>query len=464
MGGDTLPHFLRILGVSMRRTLAVLAVGATFACSTAYVYADTSIATVFHQLEQQYQLPTDILAKVANIESGGNPTAGSPDRAYGMFQWFERYWVPASRAAYGRALDPSLRTNPSVSAKVTAVSLADAKFKNGALIQRAGVDMTLGLYMNHFLGTGGASKFLQAYMQDPKQNASAIFPKEAANNKGVFSGRTLADVLNFLANKLKVTGVSMNVAGNFQDPYGISYAYSNADVSSKDFLPAGYVATGQDPWTYPTSYNYNGQQTTGLASPVSIGQPVQVSSGLAAGQVASQDTYCVTSTNPIVVVPVPAGSVMPSNCYNSSAQPQSYAQQQTTQQRQTTQSTTGSSGANTGGNTAQILASMAGSGTTYSATSSQANPNVPPAALLIAQPNTVSPGGLILLSWATVGMSQDTPCQLYQGTTLILTANEGSKGVPVPTDTPSGAATFTLKCTSYTSAQQYVRSVKVTVQ
>lgn len=42
------------------------------------------------------------------------------------------------------------------------------------------------LYMAHFMGPGGAGKFLKAMAKNPDANAAAMFPTAAAANKGVF--------------------------------------------------------------------------------------------------------------------------------------------------------------------------------------------------------------------------------------------------------------------------------------
>ena len=250
------------------------------------VYADTSINQVFSQLEQEYQLPSGILAKVANVESGGNPNAGSnSSSAYGMFQWTLNSWYGITKQVYGQALNSEQRANPVTSAKMTAVALRQALTTNANVMQQAKIDTTLGLYMCHFLGSGGCSKFFQLYMQNPGADASSLFPREAASNRTVFNGRTLTGVLNFFAQRLKVAGVSVNVAGNFSDANGVSMAYSNADVSPNNFMPKNFVPPTQDPYrTYQTSYTSPPSQTLQTPSrlplpQISSQQPAQTTTG-----------------------------------------------------------------------------------------------------------------------------------------------------------------------------------------
>jgi hypothetical protein len=219
------------------------------------VYADTSLNEVFSQLEQIYQLPQGILGKLANAESGGNRFAqNSATGALGLFQWIDRYWQPTAYAAYGQYVSPEDRTNPTVSAKVTAYSMSLTKSQLGSLIGQAKVDMSLGLYMGQFLGTGDLKKFLQAYIQDPNQSASRLLPLAAQYNSSIFNGRSLAEVLNVMANKIKVAGVAVNITGDFSDKNGISYAYSNADLGFGNYRATPYAVSGPTTQSYPSTY------------------------------------------------------------------------------------------------------------------------------------------------------------------------------------------------------------------
>lgn len=182
-----------------------LSVGIAIAAEVATIEA---LKAKFSQLEQQYQLPAEILAKVAQIESSGNARAGSPGRAYGMFQWMPSSWVGATKALYGAPRNLDDRTNPFIAAEVTAFELGRTKSRIGNLIAQAKVDLSVGLYMGHFLGPGGSQKFFQYFIVDPNQNATALFPLEAKYNPGVFNGKTLAGVLNYFAAKMKAPGIT----------------------------------------------------------------------------------------------------------------------------------------------------------------------------------------------------------------------------------------------------------------
>ena len=209
----------------------------------------TSINEQFSKLEQQYQLPTGILAKIAMVESGGNPNLGSrSSSALGMFQWLTDSWKQASYALFGHVMDPSRRTDPALSAHVTAFSLAQSKAKLGSLITQAKVDMTVGLYMSHFLGQGGASQFFSAYQQNPGAIGATLFSKAAGANRNVFynggQARSLSEIVNFFSKKLGSAGVP-NIAGDF----------SNSMPSASDFLQGILPPKNDSERDFQTNYS-----------------------------------------------------------------------------------------------------------------------------------------------------------------------------------------------------------------
>jgi hypothetical protein len=64
------------------------------------------------------------------------------------------------------------------------------------------------LYLAHFLGAGGAGRFLSEMQIDPQQSAAAQFARPAAANRAIFyapdgSPRSLAGVMEVLAGKLE---------------------------------------------------------------------------------------------------------------------------------------------------------------------------------------------------------------------------------------------------------------------
>lgn len=235
--------------------------------------SDTVLAA-FQKYESYYQLPSGVLGKIARLESGGNANAVNPGptKASGLFQWLESSWLYATKSLYGTPAHPNERFNPVKSAEVTAFALGQARDRNGGIIKQAGVDMSVGLYMSHFLGIGGANKFFSAFIQNPNANAAQIFPREAAANRQVFSvgsGR-LVDIVNSFAQKMNVPGITSvtgyNGDANALQPAAPFQQYTGAMPKSDPFrtvqetyAPTGTAQPGTDPIVSSATQNPLGQ-------------------------------------------------------------------------------------------------------------------------------------------------------------------------------------------------------------
>lgn len=225
-------------------------------------YADISseVLKKFAEQEKYYQLPSEILAKVARIESNGNAKAGNPGRAYGLFQWLPRSWYDATQALYKQPKNLELRANPLVATEVTAFALAQIRSKNGSLFGgKANVDQYTGIYLGHLLGVSGGAKFLRALADNDATPATSIFGKEAASNPSIFcQGCTLRQVANTIAKKMGQPGVAQisNYSGTFSGNQGsrimddtgrrgLSEPYSGSIPSAQDadrtfYTPSDY--------------------------------------------------------------------------------------------------------------------------------------------------------------------------------------------------------------------------------
>lgn len=154
-----------------------------------------------------------LMAK-ASQESSMNPNAkASTSSATGLYQFIDSTWLTTVKQhgaanglgkyadaiqvrSDGRATvsDPAmrqeimdLRKNPSVSALMAAEFTRD----NKEYLEKntTGMVGATELYMAHFLGAGGASKFLNAKQASPNAKAADLFPEAAAANRGVFYDR-----------------------------------------------------------------------------------------------------------------------------------------------------------------------------------------------------------------------------------------------------------------------------------
>ncbi len=153
----------------------------------------------------------DYLMGQARIESGMNPNAKAPtSSATGLYQFISQSWLAVidqhgskhgldwaagavqkdPRGRYNVA-DPAtrraildLRKNPEVAAVMAGEFAADNR---DYLEQRLGRQMApVDLYLAHFLGAGGANKFLSAHASNPDAAAAPLFGKAAGANRNIF--------------------------------------------------------------------------------------------------------------------------------------------------------------------------------------------------------------------------------------------------------------------------------------
>jgi hypothetical protein len=167
----------------------------------------------------------------AKLESGLQANArAATSSASGLYQFIERSWLSvvkthgaehglgwaadAITSTNGRpsVADPAmrqailaLRNNPDAASLMAAEHASDNKTALESKLGRAATGTDL--YMAHFLGLGGAKKFLGALQSSPGQSAAALFPAAANANRNVFYAsngqpRSLSDVYSRFAAKL----------------------------------------------------------------------------------------------------------------------------------------------------------------------------------------------------------------------------------------------------------------------
>ncbi|MCJ2186827.1 transglycosylase SLT domain-containing protein [Novosphingobium beihaiensis] len=162
----------------------------------------------------------------AKLESSLNPDArASTSSAAGLYQFTQGTWLETlgrhgtehgmawvnDVIQGGRITDPGarsqvmgLRYNAGLSSMMAAELASDNKAELTTQLGRE-PDATE-LYMAHFLGINGASKFLSALKTDPSQSAAAILPKAAAANRAIFysggSPRSVGGMMELMRGKV----------------------------------------------------------------------------------------------------------------------------------------------------------------------------------------------------------------------------------------------------------------------
>jgi len=180
----------------------------------------------------------------AKSESGLNPNAkAASSSATGLYQFLDQSWLGVvkqhgaehgfgwaadaitAKKGGGYTVDPSLRQavfalrEQAGPASLMAASYAadNASSLSSALGRQVnGTD----LYMAHFLGRAGATKFLRAQCTNGGACAATMFPQEARANRSIFYGkdgspRTLDQVYAIMGHKLD-TAVDGSDAANIQ--------------------------------------------------------------------------------------------------------------------------------------------------------------------------------------------------------------------------------------------------------
>ncbi|MDR3514414.1 MAG: transglycosylase SLT domain-containing protein [Azospirillaceae bacterium] len=191
-----------------------------------------------------------LMAKAAQ-ESGFDTSAkSSSSSATGLYQFIDSTWLNMLQehgAQYGLGdvadaigrrsdgapyiADPTVRKEVMdlrKNAKVSALMAAEYTKENQSVLEQkvGGAIGSTELYLAHFLGSSGASKFLTAMRQNPNQSASSLLPDAAAANRTVFyndtgGSQTLQQVYDHFASRFNGTASESRFAsGSGPGAYG----------------------------------------------------------------------------------------------------------------------------------------------------------------------------------------------------------------------------------------------------
>lgn len=220
----------------------------------------------------------------ARVESGFNAGARArTSSAAGLYQFIESSWLsvvkkhgaehglgwaadaigPGNRVAgcgATRAQILALRNDPEVASLMAAAHASDNRDGIEAATGReaTGTD----LYMAHFLGLGGARRFLSRMETDPGASAAALFPAAASANRTVFyagdgSARSLDEVYRRFADKL-----GAGADGPAVDAPSIRYAAQALELDGSTVVTgSGESATDALAWAGSTLGRLTGGRT-----------------------------------------------------------------------------------------------------------------------------------------------------------------------------------------------------------
>ena len=190
------------------------------------------IQSAIAQASSRTGIDFDYLLGQAKLESGLNANAkAGTSSATGLYQFIDSSWLSIMKkhgadAGLGwaaNAIQPgangkltvadgatksailALRNDPAIASMMAAEHAADNKTALEGTLGRAATGTDL--YMAHFLGLGGATKFLSAMQANPGASAASLFPAAASANHGIFynangDARALSDIYQRFSDKL----------------------------------------------------------------------------------------------------------------------------------------------------------------------------------------------------------------------------------------------------------------------
>lgn len=205
--------------------------------STAFTAARDEARAAIGAAAQRTGVDFSYLLAQAQSESGLNAGAkAASSTATGLYQFLDQSWLAvvkkhgsehgfgwaadaiSQRRGGGFTVDPSrrqavmgLREQAGPAALMAAAYASD---NAAGLSQALGRDTNgTDLYMAHFLGLGGATRFLRAAGASPDATAASLFPREAHANRAIFyasdgSARTLGQVYALMGSKLGAAGAA----------------------------------------------------------------------------------------------------------------------------------------------------------------------------------------------------------------------------------------------------------------
>ncbi|MBX9813893.1 MAG: flagellar biosynthesis protein FlgJ [Proteobacteria bacterium SG_bin5] len=211
-----------------------------------------AVQTAIAQASAKTGIDFNYLLGQAQVESGMRPGArAATSSATGLYQFVEQSWlavvkkhgaehglgwaadaIQPGRGGRMSVSDPAtrrailgLRSDPCYASLMAAEHASDNKADLEGVIGRpaTGTD----LYMAHFLGLGGARRFLAALQSHPDRSAAAMFPAAAHANRAIFYGpgghpRSVSEIYQRFAAKLDQGADLAGGTGRASDVLGLS--------------------------------------------------------------------------------------------------------------------------------------------------------------------------------------------------------------------------------------------------
>lgn len=220
-----------------------------------------------------------LMAKAAQ-ESGFNTAAkATTSSATGLYQFIDSTWLDmiqqhGAQFGLGAAADAVERRSDGTpyiadpemrkavmdlrkNAKVSALMAAEYTKDNESVLQQkiGGAIGATELYLAHFLGSTGATKFLTAMRQNPNQSAASVLPEAAAANRAVFyngdgGAQTLQAVYDRFA--ARFDGTTLTPGSRYANGYGPGSYGGDGGSSGSDSAYSRVIGATQSPMSLYT--------------------------------------------------------------------------------------------------------------------------------------------------------------------------------------------------------------------
>jgi hypothetical protein len=276
--------------------------------SVTSVNSRASVQTAIATASRKTGIDFNYLLGQAQVESGlkANARAGTSS-ATGLYQFIEQSWLGVvkqhgaehglswaadsiKQTSTGRYVvsDPAarsailnLRSDPQTASLMAAEHAADNKASLEDSLGRpaTGTD----LYMAHFLGLGGADKFLSAMASNPDRTGASMFPAAARANRNVFYSsngqpRSLSEIYGRFAGKLDQGAAAGGATGLASDGDGFDTgldAASRAWSAGDNEVVLGNGAVDNDRhWVQNTLAQLNVSRPAGAAATDPLGRRI----------------------------------------------------------------------------------------------------------------------------------------------------------------------------------------------
>lgn len=237
------------------------------------------VKKVVEKIAEKQNVEPEMMSAFAAVESSLNPNAKAPNTsATGLYQFTKATWnEQMMKNARKYDLDPS--TSPT---DVRASTLMASEYikSNKRALQSVKSDPSLtDIYLAHFLGAGGAKKFLAA---DPNAIAAQVVPNAAGSNPNIFyeNGRplTISEVYTKIDRKLagvaKSYGINVELSKPLESKNAKAGGNTQSEAPTSGAFPAPAVKTMPGTKPGPTTIAADGTVTR-QAQPVESGQQAQ---------------------------------------------------------------------------------------------------------------------------------------------------------------------------------------------